>query len=221
MTFTFNSQVKISHAFTMPNFSEDVIKNEPMLFSCNHANAYVLGGQITKMFLEFLYQEYPEVVTQPDFIVDSRVHMLMPGWFSCIPGFHHDDVERSAITNQPDYHNITRHSQHVMCLLNGDICPTQFAIGKSSFEDVKEGEKYYGVWHPEVERQLKQGILKSVTAPSNIPIFFNDESWHTGTRAVKNGWRWFIRCSWNTSRKPVNELRRQVQVYLESPMEGW
>lgn len=220
--FFFDSRAKISHAFRMPEFSETQIKNEPMLFSCNLPNAYVLGGPITKMFLSFLSQEYPHVVNMYDFIVDSRVHMLMPHWYPCIPGFHHDDVQRHPITGQPDYNNFNRkRPEHVMCLLNGDICPTKFAIGESFFDDVPEGEVYYKHWHKEVERQLEKGILEPLSAPSNLPIFFNDESWHTGIKAIKSGWRWFIRCSWNTTRRPVNEVRRQVQVYLENPMEGW
>ena len=46
---------------------------------------------------------------------------------------------------------------------------------------------------------------------------------HTGQRANKSGWRWFIRLSRNTDRQKhmTNELRRQVQVYLEPATEGW
>jgi hypothetical protein len=57
--------------------------------------------------------------------------------------------------------------------------------------------------------------------PSDTVVFFDDRTWHQGTRAVKNGWRLFIRASWNTNRKATNEFRRQVQVYMENPMEGW
>ena len=46
---------------------------------------------------------------------------------------------------------------------------------------------------------------------------------HTGQRAISNGWRWFIRLSRNTDRqnKISNEFRRQAQVYLEFPTQGW
>lgn len=30
-----------------------------------------------------------------------------------------------------------------------------------------------------------------------------------------------LQANWDTGRKPSNELRNQVQVYLENPMEGW
>jgi len=52
-------------------------------------------------------------------------------------------------------------------------------------------------------------------------IYFNWQTWHQGIGAHKNGWRWFIRATINTGRKPTNELRRQVQTYLAAPMEGW
>ena len=105
--------------------------------------------------------------------------------------------------------------------LIGDCCPTQFAVGKSEFPDVPLGELFYKVWHPMVVEKIKKGELESVSAPSNRLIFFDWETWHQGIPAIKNGWRWFIRASINTGRKPTNELRQQVQVYLERPMEGW
>lgn len=216
--FTFNSSVFVDTRSRLPEFNENEVKNEPMLFSCNLKSARELGGPITHAFLNRIPIN---ILTKSDFIVDSRVHMLMPLWYSSIPGFHHDDIPRSDKTGQPDYHNPAYHSQHVMGLINGDICPTKFALGTSSFNDIVDGEKYYKVWHPVVEEKIKNGELTSWSALSNYPIYFDCDTWHTGTPAVKNGWRWFIRCSWNTHRKPTNELRRQVQVYLEYPMEGW
>jgi len=59
--------------------------------------------------------------------------------------------------------------------------------------------------------------------PSNRLVYFDCDTFHTGTKAVKNGWRWFGRVSRNTDRvnKITNEIRKQAQVYLEFPMEGW
>lgn len=79
----------------------------------------------------------------------------------------------------------------------------------------------YKQWHPEVERKISEGALEKYSVPDRQIIFFNDRSWHQGTMAVKSGWRWFGRISWGSGRVPTNEIRRQVQVYLEYPMEGW
>ena len=110
-----------------------------------------------------------------------------------------------------------------MGLINGDIAPTQFAVGRAPFPDIdhSKGEKYYKVWHPIVEEYIKMGVMDQQAAPTNKLVFFDNNAFHTGIKAVKNGWRFFIRASINTNRKPLNELRRQVQVYLENPMEGW
>lgn len=219
MSFNFNSSIRVEHnpINWMKDASQDEIKNEPMLFSCDLLAARKLGGPLTRSFLNKIPSN---ILVKEDFIVDSRVHMLMKDWYSCIPGYHHDDVERGP-NGQPNYNGEFPKSEHVMCLLNGDICPTEFALGQSEFNDIEEGQKYYKEWHKDVVQKLENSELQQFSAPSNKPIYFDWQTWHTGVKAKASGWRWFIRCSWNTSRKPVNELRRQVQVYLEHPMEGW
>lgn len=199
-------------------FAQEDIKNEPMLFSCDIYSAYKLGGKITHDFLDALRNSMglPEGI-----IIDSRVHMLMPGWFPCIPGFHHDDVPREREDGQPNYIDPSYQSSHCLALYNGEIAPTEFAIGEAEFSDIPLGQKCYKIWHNEVEEKISQGILKREIAPSERIIHFDWNTWHQGVRAVANGWRFFIRASWNTERQPANEVRRQVQVYLEKPMEGW
>jgi hypothetical protein len=216
MNFEFES--KIEHGSFVRKFDEDVVKNEPMLFSCDLPTALKLGGPITTTFIRALDKKF---IKSEDLIIDSRVHMLMPNWFPCIPGFHLDDVPRERSDKQPNHFNPSYQSKHAMLLINGDICPTQFALGKGELEDIAEGEKYYKVWHPKVEQMCKDGVLERHDAESNQIIYFDWNTWHQGTRAIKSGWRFFIRATVNTKRKPTNELRRQVQVYLESPMEGW
>lgn len=215
--FNFNSQIKIQDCKNIEIFAETrFIKNEPMLFSCDLKTAYELGGPLTHKFLENLN------FNNNDVIIDSRVHMLMPGWFPAIPGFHHDDVPRNRKDGQPDYYNPDYLAKHAMCIVSdNDVCPTEFAIGKANLPDVELGQKFYKVWHPIIIQQIKDGTLKSVDAPFNKILYFDWQTLHQGVAAKKNGWRWFIRATTNTKRKPVNELRRQTQVYLENPMEGW
>jgi len=215
---TFKSELQVNLNQAIPQFAEAVIKNEPMLFNCDYKTARQLQGPITEAFLDNLS---PDWRNAPDLIIDSRVHMLMKGWFPCIPGYHHDDIPRSRKDKQPNYDTPEYEAEHLLCLVNGNIAPTEFAIGNSEFPRVAEGEVCYKVWHPLVEEKIKHRELIKVSAPSNVFVYFNCYTWHQGVRAVDNGWRWFIRCSRNTGRKPTNELRRQVQVYLEHPMEGW
>jgi hypothetical protein len=113
----------------------------------------------------------------------------------------------------------------MMGLVNGEVCPTLFALTTKNGEHElpKVDGIIYKAWHPIVEKQIEDGILTAWEAPSGRYIQFDWQSMHTGQRAVKNGWRWFVRLSRKTARQQTitNEFRRQVQVYLEFPMEGW
>lgn len=202
------------------------IKNEPMFFNASYDFAYEHGGTITRSFLSAL----PDL-WKKDVVFDSRVHMLMPGWYPAIPGFHHDDVPRPEIpagqhfitAGQPDYDNPRYRSEHILGLVNAETCPTVFALGSCTMPAVPEGELIYRRWHQEVERLISEGRLEVVEAPSNQLIYFDCDTFHTGVKARSNGWRWFGRISRNTDRVKniTNEIRNQVQVYLEFPMEGW
>lgn len=223
---TFNSKASIVGNFAQ-DISNDVIKNERMFFNCDLEFAFRKGGPITKDFI----LELPNEWLDSDCVFDSRVHMLMPGWYPAIPGFHHDDVQRPPIpvgqhfltAGQPDYDNPRYLSEHIIGLVNADVCPTNFALGTSTFSEVPEGETIYRQWHPEVVQKLKDGELTSFSAPDRTLVEFDWQTWHTGTKCVSNGWRWFGRVSRKTDRAQnvTNEIRVNAQVYLEFPMEGW
>jgi hypothetical protein len=147
--------------------------------------------------------------------------MLMPEWYPAIPGFHHDDVPRSREDGQPNYETPEYRSEHAMALVNADVCPTYFALGSADFAIPDIGKTIYREWHPLVSWLVENGPLSHYEVPDKTVVFFDDRTWHQATPAVKSGWRWFIRASRNTHRKPTNELRRQVQVYMDSLTEGW
>jgi hypothetical protein len=217
--------ITIASSFCLGNqvvqpFSDEMVKNEPMLWRTTVANAKnSLGGPLTKAFIEALPDEWRADPNRT--IIDSRSHMLMKGWYPAIPGFHHDDVVRSLSTGQPNYVNPAYRPDHVMMLVNADVCPTEFAVGTMDFEIPPPEAKTYQVWHPLVTEAVKDGRLKSVSTPDRTLIFFDDRTWHQAIPAQKRGWRWFIRATRNTQLLPRNEVRKQVQVYLENPMEGW
>jgi hypothetical protein len=213
--FSFNSSITLGPH--LPSFAEEQTKNEPMLFSCDWETAERLGGPLTNAFLKALWPLWE----RDGVIIDSRVHMLMPGWYPCIPGWHHDDVPRTRSDGQPNYDAPDYQAEHVCALVNGDVCPTAFAIGKHSLPDIPLGSVFYREWHPLVDQAVEHGDLSLVHAPTNRLVFFDWQTMHQGTQARTNGWRWFIRASRNTARRPTNELRRQVQVYMPAPMDGW
>lgn len=212
--FTFNSRT--TGGAVLPEATEKEIKDEPMLFKCNGEYAMELGGRLTHLFLSAL----PEDWKNTPILIDSRSHMLMPGWFPCIPGWHHDDVPRERADGQPDYIDPSYYAEHVMALW-GDASLTEFAIGEETFDDVPMGGVYYREWHSEVELMIQRKQLIRTIANQRQLIFFNWQTWHQGTPATKSGWRFFIRATRYSKAKPSNEIRHQAQVYLPAPMAGW
>lgn len=206
----------------LPYFERDEVRSEPMLFGCDVPFARSHGGSITRAFLDHLDWD--------DAIIDTRVHMLMPGMYPCIPGWHHDDVPRTRSDGQPNYLKPSYKAQHAMALVGDDIAPTYFALGKASFNipslrslSTRSGVTIYGTWHKEVERLLRTKKLELFRLyPSHI-ILFDWLTWHRGSRATGSGWRWFGRASRRTHRlqNPTNEVRSQVQVYMSPLNNGW
>lgn len=206
--------------------SNDVIKDEPMFFNSSVAFAYDNGGPVTRSFIDALPEDFKLGV------FDSRVHMLMPGWYPSIPGWHHDDVPRPQdipvgqhfmTAGQPDYDNPSYSAEHILGLVNAEVAPTEFIHGKCKMKCVPDGELIYRQWHKEIEEMLVHGEVTRQSVNDRTLYYFDCDDFHQGTAAVKNGWRWFGRVSINTDRikKISNEIRRNAQVYLAFPMEGW
>ena len=222
----FNSQYKKLSVFGEDIKNQD-IKNEPMFFNSDFQFAMQRGGPITKAFLNALPLDWQK----SPLVFDSRVHMLMPGWYPAIPGWHHDDVPRGTIpvgqhfmtAGQPDYDCPKYKSEHILGLVNASICPTHFAVGHCIMPKIPEGQLIYRTWHNEVEKLIKEKTLSLEVCQDRTLYYFNWETFHTGTKAVSNGWRWFGRVSRNTDRLNTitNEIRVNAQVYLEFPTEGW
>lgn len=141
-TYTFNSCIKnIQHIpFPYSITTTDSIKNEPMLFNCDLEHALKYSGPITNHWLSNLPKDWINI--GETLVIDTRVHMLMPGWYPCIPGWHHDDIIRSPITGQPDYDSDYK-AEHIITLVNSHLASTKFALGTSSFVYPKEGQQNY------------------------------------------------------------------------------
>lgn len=202
----------------MPNFEQSIVKNEPMFFNCSPEFAYEHGGDITKKFLSL------SGMLDQKCVIDTRVHMLMKGWYPCIPGWHHDDVPRTTSTGQPNYSNPEYFAKHILGLVNGDICPTEFAIGECELPEVEQDNVCYREWHPMIDEFCESGIMQRYQATGNPIIMFDAHSFHRGQIASENGWRWFGRISYDTDRVKMitNEIRKQVQVYIPAPdYMGW
>lgn len=221
--FKFNSEAH--YIDMMPHYDENIVKNETMFFN---ATAEFARSQpnttITQDFLarvdKYLAKTYGKVIP---YVLDTRVHMGMAGWYFCIPGWHHDDVPRTSKNGQPNYHAPEYEAKHIMALVNGNMCPTEFALGECELPDIEEGEMYYKKWHSIIEELCAQGKMIRMKAIGDPVVLFDSHTFHQGTVANTKGFRWFGRVSWQTDRlnNITNEIRRNANVYLPAPMEGW
>lgn len=221
----FTSELIDSSGRFESDFSVQQIKNEKMFFSSSVDYAFDLGGPITRAFIKSL----PVSFLADDAVFDSRVHMLMPGWYPCIPGWHHDDVPRGD-DGQPDY-NHHGDAEHVLGLVGADIAPTEFLHGNIFLPPYWNGqEPLYSEWHRIIEREVEfrgssgcddDDAIRIEKAESGVLYRFGWSLLHRGTAAVKSGWRWFGRVSVRSTRKQTNEIRNQVQVYLPETNRGW
>ncbi len=210
----FNSDWKYGE-IKLPDFTQDQIKNETMLFSADIDIARYFGGSITESFCKLLKEQSPK---WDNAIIDSRVHMLMPGWYPCIPGWHHDDIPRTRSDGQPNYENMDYKSEHVAAII-GDASRTEFLKGDIHLPIPNMGRIIYSDWHEKVE-SLKHNYLVSQIEPNRL-VYFDWQTFHRGMPATKNGWRMFIRASIKTDRVIKNEIRKQSQVYMSAINSGW
>lgn len=211
MKYTFNPT--LVNEGEMPKFSTSIIKEEPMMFSADKDFAFKNGGEITKYFIqEFLNDDLP-------WIIDSRVHMLMPGWYPCIPGWHHDDVPRYTTPGgQPDYDNLRYKASHKLCVI-GDASLTQFYKKPIELEKPKPGEVYYKIWNDEINKVLTPEDI--YTVDSGEVVSFDWQTFHRGMPSTKSDWRYFVRASVDTFRQFHNQVRKQVQAYMPAIEGGW
>lgn len=217
-SYLFKSKAKKMNLFAI-GIPNEQIKNEPMFFNSDLKYAYKNGGDITKEFIDSLPNDWKF----DDVVFDSRVHMLMTGWYPCIPGWHHDDVPRTLENGQPNYDTPEYFSEHILGIVNSTICPTKFAVGDVCMPKVSSNDIVYEKWNKVVIDEIKEGILRVEMVQDRTLTYFNCHTFHTGQKAVNNGWRWFGRVSRNTDRvKNIsNEIRVNAQVYLEFPTKGW
>jgi hypothetical protein len=224
---------RVRGTFWKPSPGDDlhVVKHEPMFFQADVNFAATHGGPITHAFLKEALFYLTHIGVRPqdvNMFLDSRVHLLMPGWWPCIPGWHHDDVERSRDDGQPNYRNPSYRPEFLMGIVGSADCGTEFAAGHFDMSDPEDLPIVYKRWHEEVEAQIEVGNDLPYFPPRlyhvepNLLYRFSDRSFHQGVPCRNTGWRWFGRITINNPTvTPANEIRRNANVYMQNPMEGW
>lgn len=214
-TFVFDSQIQEGEPLL--DATQGMIKDEPMMHKASYEFAWNHAGVLTQRFLFALPDNWKNNKT----VIDSRGHMLMEGWYPCIPGWHHDDIPRDRSDKQPDYAGLRYKAEHCMAIWGGNSL-TEFAIGRAVFPEIELGKTVYEEYHRMVEDEIVNGgQLRRVKVKPCVPTFFDWQTWHQGTPATGFGFRFFIRATRNTDRKPDNEIRRNANVYMPAIMGGW
>lgn len=210
-----------------------LIQQEPMLFGADARFADKQGGPLTDLALLALEDIG---VDRKDLLVDTRSHMLKPGWFPAIPGWHCDEVPRGK-DGQPNIDLIPGcledRPKHYLIILDAGTCAmTHFLTGTrrsggvimeyGSAEhllSVDKGSTVWGHCDSYIRRRMHPEDIEP--ALSGHLYEFDQFDFHTATSAKLDGWRWFFRATTKSKRPVANEIRRQVQVYLGNENGGW
>ena len=222
MDYTFLPEIKTIGKIE-DRFGTAKIAKEPMIYSGDWDFTAIHGGPITRLIMGHLLAS-PEWHTaystakreDLNVVIDTRSNMLMKGMYPSIPGWHCDDVPRSEKYAQPDLNLISDEVQHFMVLLSDNaraVARTEF-IAQPTIISIDENDVWNSVNEAiEARPQIKKGYLEE----GDI-IRFSQKAIHRASLCEHPGWRFFFRAS-ITHRKPANEIRNQVQVYVTR--SGW
>lgn len=202
-------------------FDARQIEAEPMMFKGDWRGRH--SGPITHAFLDKVEERWGSL---EGVLFDSRAHMLMPGMYPCIPGWHTDETPRPDYLNgQPDLTCADFQAQHMLCVVDaGTGSLTEFVAGPMVL-DVSGIENTARNTASNIYKVADRVItsMRPDVAPvaSGEVVEFDCFSWHRGMPALGRGWRFFIRATRGSQRKALNKRRTQVQVYMPDLTVGW
>ena len=197
------------------------IADETMLFSASPRFAAAEGGPITQEILAAIDRRIacaPVDPAYPHVVIDTRVHMLMPGMWPAIPGWHCDNTPRGSYAGQPDPRKASHQQINYTVLVATErgLSRTEFVADPLS-DLPYDPARVWGSINAAVENlQWKPHVI---AAREGHILRFSGITLHRATPATARGWRYFFRLSFMQT-PPQDEIRRQVQVYV-SPDTGW
>jgi len=127
-----------------------------------------------------------------DYLVDVKVHMLMPGEWPCIPNWHRDFIPRDENkVKQP--HLVTGEKMFI------------WISGHPLTEFASPGDNYLlepGVWMPFTQNDVHRGTMS------------NEHTWRGFLRVIPAK---FV----HPGTLNVGQIRRHTQVYLDAAKYKW
>ncbi|WJZ27977.1 hypothetical protein NCTGTJJY_CDS0098 [Serratia phage 92A1] len=214
------------------NASNNEISQALGLWNAPLETALAVGGDITRRAIGAMNLRYD----RKNIVVDVKTHMLMPGMFPGIPGWHTDGVPRRndgspaagglpnmGIQNIIDIQgNGPRY--HLMVL--GADCMTKFVKQRNICLDIPDSPSadLYKV----VSEQMSTAESSTLNTYEIEPGQVYEWDWwelHTAQASKEHGWRYLIRVTETDFLEPETDLtkviRRQQQVYVPTTEFGW
>lgn len=221
MLFQRNS---LKYAGEIEQPSTEEIKATPSLFNASVEDALVYGGDLTRAALSAMDLRGD----RKHIIVDTKVHMLMPGMYPAIPGWHTDGAPRGVSKGPPDLR-----AQEVMIsprfhlLVTGQGCLTDF-LGETMGLIVpwEPTSELYKILSDQMNDLLKDPVAAPKVKRLKSCQVLEWDWWdlHTAIPAEKHEWRFLIRVTETDYRAPKTDLRdvlrSQQQVYVPESF-GW
>ncbi|PKR83515.1 hypothetical protein [Heyndrickxia camelliae] len=208
--------------------SQELVKNTLGLHNASLEDALKYGGDLTRAAIGSMNL----TMKKKYIIVDTKIHMLIPGMCPAIPGWHTDGVPRGANLDPTAKQAPNIHAQEEMdspifhLLVTGTSCLTKFIKDRNIDLAVPDepDTKLYKMVSSQVNQKVLNGELETYEAPSCVPVMWDWWEVHTGIPAKHHEWRFLIRVTESDIQQPKTDLRdiirTQQQGYM--PMEfGW
>jgi hypothetical protein len=214
----FNNKLTVVDTIKLP-ITEDVIKRTPQLYRYSADKAINdFEDVIIHSFIKKCNMDIGTSFGYKYTSLDTRVHMLKPGMYPCIGGWHCDDFYRDETTGQPLLNNIDEvcPQVHYMCTI-GDTALPQFFISDLTAK-IDRNNVYKSLQKRLPEKDLETWDIYQPKSGEIVKI--GPSAIHRGIAADKSAWRLFMRLTYSKHRFAKNEIRTQTQVYLTN-MDGW
>lgn len=204
---------------------DKIIKNTLGLFRASLEDAVKFGGDFTREVLSTV----PLVGDRKNIIVDTKIHMLMPGMFPSIAEIHTDGVPRDEsfrpsgkgkpniwLQNQVEARKVRYH-----LLVTGNGCLTDFIPDPLELElPAEPTTDLYKI----ISSDPKVKSAPRIKVPSCQWVSWDWFSLHEAVAASVHEWRFLVRVCETDYQEPNKDLRdilRQTQnVYLPANF-GW
>lgn len=212
---------------------QELIRNTLGLVNASIEDALRYGGDITRAAIGAMDIRND----RKNIIVDVKVHMLMPGFYAAIPGWHTDGVPRgpdlNPLAKAPPEKWVQEEIEagerpglrptHYHMIVTGLGCLTEFVKGPINMPTVDPRWRTAALYAA-MDQQVEEAKPVTLAVPSCQAVEFDWWDIHRGVEAQIHEWRYFIRVAELDLAEPERDLRKvirtQHQIYAPKHF-GW